>query len=174
MTNRGSKATVTGVSDRARAPAVRVRPVVVRDVPAVVELVRAVLAEFGLRFGEGSKTDDELTRLPPSYADHGGAFWVAADEAGLLLGTCGVFPVAPGHYELRKMYLHPRSRGLGLGKRLLDEAVAWTRARGGRALVLDTTEQMERAIAFYEANGFVRDDAQVRGSRCSRGYRREL
>jgi putative acetyltransferase len=150
------------------------RAVTASDVPAVVDLVGAVLAEFGMRFGEGSKTDEEITRLPASYLDQGGMFWVGVDEAGVLHGTCGVFPVAPGDYELRKMYLHARARGTGLGKRLLDEAVTWTRAAGGRRMVLDTTEQMTRAIAFYEAHGFVRDDAQVRGSRCSRGYSRVL
>jgi hypothetical protein len=29
---------------------------------------------------------------------------------------------------------------------------------------------MKRAIAFYERNGFVRDDMQIHGPRCSRGY----
>lgn len=142
--------------------------------PAVVALVRETLAEFGLRFGEGSKTDEELARLPASYEDAGGAFWVAVDAGGRLVGTCGVFPVAPGDMELRKMYLHPSSRGTGLGKRLLEESVAWCRERGAGRIVLDTTEQMTRAIAFYEANGFVRDDGQVRGSRCSRGYSRRI
>lgn len=158
----------------ATSPALAVRPAGVSDVPAVVALVRETLAEFGLRFGEASKTDDELTRLPGSYADHGGMFWVAIDPAGAVCGTCGVFPVAPGEYELRKMYLRAGTRGAGLGKRLLDEALAWTRSQGGRRMVLDTTEQMTRAIAFYEANGFVRDDGQVRGSRCTRGYARAL
>jgi GNAT superfamily N-acetyltransferase len=155
-------------------PLLTVRLIRSGDVPAVVALLSDILAEFGLRFGEGSTTDEEVTRLPASYEDHGGAFWVAVDDAGAVVGTCGVFPVAPGALELRKMYLHARSRGTGLGRRLLDEAVAWTLGHGGHALVLDTTEQMTRAIAFYEANGFVRDDAQIRGSRCSRGYRREL
>jgi putative acetyltransferase len=81
-----------------------------------------------------------------------------------------VYPVGPTTFELRKMYLRAASRGLGLGKRLLDVAVAWARERGGTRLVLDTTEQMARAIEFYEAHGFVRDDAQIRGARCSRGY----
>jgi putative acetyltransferase len=153
---------------------VHVRPVTSADVPAVVALVRDTLAEFGLRFGEGSKTDEELARLPASYDDGGGAFWVAVDEGGRVLGTCGVFPVRPGDMELRKMYLHPQSRGTGLGKRLLEESVAWCRARGAERIVLDTTEQMTRAITFYEANGFVRDDLQVRGSRCSRGYSRRI
>jgi hypothetical protein len=41
-------------------------------------------------------------------------------------------------------------------------------------VVLDTTHSMSAAIAFYERNGFVRDDAQIRGARCSRGYRLDL
>ena len=143
------------------------------DVPAVIDIVQGTLAEFGLKFGEGAKTDEELTDLPQSYEANGGAFWVAT-RGGALIGTCGVFPVAPHTFELRKMYLRPATRGLGIGKRLLDEALRFARAHGGRRMVLDTTEQMTRAIAFYEANGFVRDDSQVRGSRCSRGYGREL
>lgn len=152
---------------------VEIRAVEQSDVPAVVALVADVLAEFGLEFGKGSPTDAELHGLPASYRDRGGAFWVAR-RGGTLLGTCGVFPVAPGTFELRKMYLGPDSRGLGLGKRLLEIAVAWTREHGGKRLVLDTVEQMTAAIAFYEANGFSRDDTQVRGARCTRGYVRDL
>jgi GNAT superfamily N-acetyltransferase len=146
-----------------------VRPVAASDVAAVIELVATTLAEFGLEFGAGSATDDELRALPASYAERGGAFWVALRD-GVLVGTCGVFPVAPGDFELRKMYLRPAARGLGLGEQLLATAIAWVRERDGRRIVLDTAEQMTRAIAFYEAHGFVRDDAQLRGSRCSRGY----
>jgi GNAT superfamily N-acetyltransferase len=150
-----------------------VREVEAADVTEVVALVRDVLAEFGLQFGEGSPTDAELAALPASYRARGGAFWVALAE-GAIVGTCGVFPVAPATFELRKMYLRPATRGLGVGRALLETAVAWTRAQGGERLVLDTTEQMQRAIAFYESHGFVRDDTQVRGARCSRGYTRVL
>jgi putative acetyltransferase len=150
-----------------------VRPVTEADVPRVVELVRVVLAEFGLVFGVGAHTDDELTRLPASYETRGGAFWIALQD-DQLIGTGGVFPVAPETFEVRKMYLLPAARGLGAGKRLLEECITFARARGGKRLVLDTIEQMTRAIAFYERYGFVRDDSQIRGSRCSRGYVREL
>lgn len=154
--------------------AVAVRPVTADDVPRVAGLIRSVLAEFGLAFGEGSETDAQVLALPASYESRGGRFWVALDGGGALLGTCGVFPVGGGDWELRKMYLDPAARGRGVGRLLLDEAVAFARAAGGRRLVLDTTEQMKAAIAFYEAHGFVRDDAQIRGSRCSRGYARAL
>jgi GNAT superfamily N-acetyltransferase len=85
-----------------------------------------------------------------------------------------VFPVAPGTMELRKMYVRPAARGARLGARLLDVAAAFARAQGAERLVLDTVEDMTRAIAFYEAHGFVRDDAYIRGARCTRGYVRAL
>lgn len=135
--------------------------------------MREVLAEFGLVYGDGADTDAQLEALPGSYADHGGAFWVACDGERVI-GTCGVFPVAEATFELRKMYLHADARGRRVGKRLLEEAIAFARAHGGRRMVLDTAAQMKTAIAFYEANGFVRDDRECRASRCDRGYARDL
>ena len=143
------------------------------DVAAVIALITEVLAEHDLVFGDGSVTDDQLRDLPGAYDEVGGAFWVAHVDGGLV-GTCGVYPVAAGVLELRKMYLAPAARGLGVGARLLEAAVTFARAAGASALVLDTTEQMARAIAFYERHGFVRDDDQIRGARCSRGYRLTL
>jgi putative acetyltransferase len=159
---------------RVPASTVSISPVQPADVPAVVALVRTVLAEFDLSFGEGAATDDQLASLPGSYVEHGGAFWVAVDADAKLLGTAGVFPLDPGVFELRKMYLDPAARGRGVGQRLLDESLAWARAQGGRRMVLDTTDKMTSAIRFYEANGFIRDDSQKRAARCSRGYAKEL
>jgi putative acetyltransferase len=150
-----------------------IRVVEAGDVPRVTALVSRVLGEFGLTFGAGSDTDAQLAALPASYAARGGRFWVALD-GDAVIGTCGLFPVAPDVLELRKMYLAEAARGRGLGRRLLECALAFARERGARRVVLDTTEQMQRAIAFYESNGFVRDDAQIRGARCSRGYARDL
>ena len=149
-----------------------IRPVTARDVPDVIALVAETLAEFGLEFGKGSPTDEELHHLPASYA--GGQFWIARAESGELLGTAGMYRLSPTMFELRKMYLRPASRGLGLGKQLLDTSLAWAKAQGATHIVLDTMEKMTRAIAFYEAHGFVRDDTHIRGSRCSRGYIRTL
>ena len=150
------------------------REVLAGDVPEVVALVTRTLAEFGLTFGEGSPTDAALLTLPGSYADVGGRFWVARAENGALLGCAGVHRLSETDVELRKMYLDPAARGMGVGRRLLDTAIAFARSRGARHLVLDTTEQMTRAIAFYERAGFVRDDLQRRGARCARGYRLDL
>lgn len=149
------------------------RPVAATDVPAVVDLVKGTLEEFGLEFGKGAVTDDQLLQLPESYRSDGGEFFVAYEGAALI-GTAGVAPVADGIYELRKMYLSPLARGKGVGAALLDACLAHCRRRGAKRVVLDTTEKMTRAIAFYERHGFVRDDDQIRGARCSRGYRLDL
>jgi putative acetyltransferase len=153
-----------------------VRPVEHTDVTAVVELVRDVLTEFNITFGQGSETDAQLEGLPRSYADRQGAFFVA-ELGGQLIGTAGVFPLGEAHtgvFELRKMYLRPAARGAGAGQQLFNQCLKFVRSHQARQLVLDTTEQMTAAIAFYERNGFVRDDTQQRASRCSRGYRLDL
>jgi ribosomal protein S18 acetylase RimI-like enzyme len=72
------------------------------------------------------------------------------------------------------MYLRPEARGTGAGQLLFDTCIGFVRSRGAKRIVLDTTHEMKRAIAFYERNGFVRDDAQIRGARCSRGYALDL
>lgn len=150
-----------------------IRAVTKGDVPGVVELVRDVLAEFGITFGVGAETDTQLLGLPASYEAEGGAFFVAED-GGVISGTAGVVVVEPGVFELRKMYLRPSTRGHGVGQALFDRCLAFVRAHHGTRLALDTTEQMTAAIRFYEKNGFVRDDSQRRASRCSRGYRLDL
>jgi putative acetyltransferase len=151
-----------------------VRPINAAEVPAAIALVRATLPEFGLKFGEGSATDEQMFGLPGSYRDAGGEFYVAHDDEGSLLGTAGVIPLEPGVFELRKMYLRPATRGYGVGKQLLAACLAFCRAQRATRVVLDTLHEMEQAVSFYERNGFVRDDCQIRGSRCSRGYRLDL
>jgi putative acetyltransferase len=150
-----------------------IRAVTKGDVPGVVELVREVLAEFGITFGVGAETDTQLLGLPASYEAEGGAFFVAED-GGVITGTAGVVVVEPGVFELRKMYLRPSTRGHGVGQALFDRCLGFVRAEHAKRLTLDTTEQMTAAIRFYEKNGFVRDDTQRRASRCSRGYRLDL
>ena len=46
--------------------------------------------------------------------------------------------------------VHPDRRSLGIGKRLLDEAKDWARARGATHLELDSAETRADAHRFYE------------------------
>ncbi len=150
-----------------------IRPIEFADVPHALALIAKTLSEFGLEFGTGSATDEQLHRLPESYQRHGGAFWVAEID-NVMVGTAGVFPLSADTFELRKMYLVKAARGTGVGFALLQASVAFSKERNAKRLVLDTTNQMTAAIAFYEKHGFVRDDTYLSGSRCHRGYRLAL
>lgn len=80
--------------------------------------------------------------------------WIA-ERAGERLGC--VFLVkdeAPGVARLRLLMLDPAARGLGLGKRLVAECVAFARAAGYREIVLWTHAVLTAARAIYAAQRF--------------------
>lgn len=93
---------------------------------------------------------------PASLRGEGACFLVARDDSGCPLG-CGGFRALEGEpqaVEIKRMYARPGSRGVGsaLLRRLEDEA----RARRAREARLETRLVNTRAVAFYEARGYVR------------------
>ena len=102
----------------------------------------------------GLPPGDEETLVAPR-----GTFLVAA-AGGRDVGCVGVRFLdgqapAPRRAELKRLYVAPAARGLRLGRRLLDEAHAWARARGAREVVLDTRSELTAALRLYAAAGYV-------------------
>lgn len=58
-------------------------------------------------------------------------------------------------FELAKMAVDPALQGLGIGKRLLDHAIAYARQRGARRIVLSTNDVLAPALKVYGDAGFV-------------------
>jgi GNAT superfamily N-acetyltransferase len=56
--------------------------------------------------------------------------------------------------KLRLLLIEPRARGLGLGKRLVGECIAFARAKGYTKLVLWTQSDLAAARHIYAAGGF--------------------
>jgi len=101
--------------------------------------------------------EEELRALPADYAAPRGQLLVAlADEA--LLACCALRPVDNVYYsnacEIRRLYVRPAYRGLGLGRRLTEAQMDFARMQGYSSMLLDTLSDMEAARALYEDLGF--------------------
>jgi GNAT superfamily N-acetyltransferase len=81
-------------------------------------------------------------------------FVVARNAEGSAVG-CGAFrPLQPGVAELKRMFALPQTRGVG--RALLHHLEAEAVRLGYTALWLETRLVNKRAVAFYEAQGYVR------------------
>lgn len=100
----------------------------------------------------------ELAALPGKYALPEGELFLALDKAGVPLGCVALrpLPLPDGRCEMKRLFLQPGARGLGLGRALMEQAVEAARAKGYRELCLDTLPTVASAIGLYEAAGFRR------------------
>lgn len=78
-----------------------------------------------------------------------------ADMDGAPVGCAFVVQADEATAKLRLVLVERRAQGLGLGKRLVAEAVAFARAAGYRRMVLWTNDILHAARAIYRAEGFV-------------------
>jgi GNAT superfamily N-acetyltransferase len=139
------------------------------DAAAVRHLVFGVLAEYGLN-PDPTGTDADLDDIEASYLTSGGIFDLVEDDSGRLIATVGLFPRAPGVVELRKMYVAKDARGQGLGKRLLEHAIARARERNFRRIELETAGALVEAIGLYTGRGFTPMETSHLAARCDRAF----
>ncbi|MHC5833730.1 MAG: GNAT family N-acetyltransferase, partial [Nostoc sp.] len=75
--------------------------------------------------------------------------------------------------EIRKMYLLPSIRGLGLGKYLLQQLEVAIAARGFGQIWIETASVLVEAVKLYESNGYT-PATKVETPRCDRVYVKSL
>ncbi len=102
---------------------------------------------------------EELRGLPGVYGSAGGLLLLAFDEnepAGTIASAASG-PASAG--EVKRLYLRPKYRGQGLGRRLLEAVVERAPAMGYERLYADTLPIMSEALSLYQRAGFERVEA---------------
>jgi GNAT superfamily N-acetyltransferase len=105
----------------------------------------------------------QLAPLYPCESRHGysvekliqqGVAFFVIRESGTPAGCGGIQLFGSEYGELKRMYVRPQFRGLGLGRLTLDHLAEYARGRGVRMLRLETGIHQHAAIRLYEAYGF--------------------
>lgn len=95
----------------------------------------------------------EMANFETLYAPPGGTFFLAEDGAQAV-GCAGLLSHGAGVAELKRVYVRPAWRGLGLGERLVQAVARRARGLGFTRLVLDAVPQTTFAQRLYLDMGF--------------------
>ena len=132
----------------------------------VCEIINRVGKEYGA-IGEGfGPSDAEVNAMSQHYQNENASRYLVASLEGHLIGGSGIASFNNSHEicELRKLFLLPEGRGLGIGKRLTEDCLEYAKSKGYKKCYLDTLTSMKSAIALYKKLGFESLDKPLAGT----------
>lgn len=128
--------------------------------PQLDETVRDIIKKVGTEFGaigDGfGPSDDEVNNMSAHYPEENRCgYWVVMMN-GNVVGCGGIAPFNGSDTvcELRKLFLLPDCRGLGIGKALTEHCLSFARQQQYQQCYLDTLTNMDSAIRLYKKLGF--------------------
>ena len=137
-------------------PGVKLRTIQKDDNTQLAQIIRDTLTEFkankpGTVYFD--KTTDELFEL---FQHPRSVYYVALIDDDIV-GGGGIYPsegLPNGTCELVKMYLLPEARGIGLGKRIIEECLDFAKQNGYSQVYIESMPELENALKVYEKFGF--------------------
>jgi len=151
------------------------------DTASEMDAARQLFGEYAASLGidlSFQNFEHELAHLPGEYAEPRGALLLGLVDAtaaspriegpvlqrahgglALVAGCCALRPLDAADYpnaaEMKRLYVRPPFRGLGVGRQLVEAVLDAARGAGYGCVLLDTLDDMEAARALYEDLGFV-------------------
>ena len=110
----------------------------------------AAALDFDLCF---QNFDAELADLPGDYAPPKGCLLLALQD-GQSAGCVALRGLAEDICEMKRLFVRPAYRGLGIGKALAETIIVEARRRSYKKMCLDTVPTMQEAQTLYESLGF--------------------
>ncbi|MGB5943993.1 MAG: GNAT family N-acetyltransferase [Leeuwenhoekiella sp.] len=136
--------------------ATTIRPVEQQDNEELARVLREVLVGMGVPKVGTAYADKALDEMFETYNFPKAEYFIVF-ENGEILGGAGIAqlqaydgPVC----ELQKMYLLEKSRGKGLGAKLMETCLAFAKAQHFEQVYIETMPYMEDAQKLYVKYGF--------------------
>lgn len=145
-------------SEKSQLVKLNFRKIQASDNAAMAGIIRRALEEHGENKPGTVYTDpttDDLFQLFKKER----SIYLLADHEGKLVGGCGIYPtkgLPQGYAELVKLYVSAESRGMGIGKQLMERCINWASENGYTHLYLESIPALNKAVVLYEALGFER------------------
>lgn len=108
--------------------------------------------EYGIQLDVAAMLTDDMTAVgkfePPTGC------LLLAELDGTVVGCACMREIGPGIGELKRMYVRPEQRGLGIGRALLAAVLDRAREAGYTCIRLDSVRFMREAHSLYQSAGF--------------------
>jgi DNA-binding MarR family transcriptional regulator/GNAT superfamily N-acetyltransferase len=140
--------------ERSSAEPYLLRPLQVGDIGWITHRQGVLYAqEYGWDGTYEALVAGILASFVKSFDPRHEAAWVA-ERDGRIVGSVFVVRESASVAKLRLLYVEPSARGLGIGRRLVDECIRFARAKGYRTLSLWTNDVLTSARKIYQGAGF--------------------
>jgi DNA-binding MarR family transcriptional regulator/N-acetylglutamate synthase-like GNAT family acetyltransferase len=120
-------------------------------------------AIYAREWGYNAEFEALVARICADFLDHfepaGERCWIA-ERNGEIVGSVFVVRKSKTVAKLRLLLVEPDARGLGIGRRLVDECLRFARQAGYRTLTLWTQSDLGAARRVYQQAGFRRISQQ--------------
>jgi len=121
--------------------------------PAARACIAQYTAELNARFEDGfdptrNGSTSVFELMPPS----GVLLLASLHDKPVGCGALTLHPGAPA--KIKRMWVTPELRGVGIGRRLLQELESYAQEAGARSVRLETNRALQQAIGLYRASGY--------------------
>jgi len=145
---------------------IEIRTIQQGDNKELASIIRQTLKEFKADKPGTVYYDEATDHLSDLFSVNESAYFVAFID-GIMVGGAGIYPtdgLPDDTLELVKMYLLPKARGLGLGKKLILKCMETAAQNGYKKIYLETMAELEKAVETYSRLGFERLGAPLGNS----------
>ncbi len=121
-----------------------------------IEHIKSLFREYAASLGfdlSFQNFEKELSSLPGDYSPPRGCLLLALHN-DTISGCVALRPLDDHICEMKRLYVKPEFRGLGIGKKLARAIIEKGKELNYKHMRLDTIEFMKEAIKLYESLGF--------------------